>query len=373
MKENKLLKNIFTADILFNDTVSYRRVIVINSVLLLAMFAFTLFTLLHIFISKNYYIALLDLLSLTMSLVAFLHLRKKKNIPQTAFIVTLNIMIFISIFTISNENSNFGIIWAIFPPFFAMLINEKKVGLLLIIPFYTLMYYLAYINIGIWNGGLWEMLDFYRFVIATLLLTGISYTAESSYDMSDRELALVRKNEAKVMKELQEQAITDSLTSMYNRRYFNHIVPKIIKHAQRNQNYLSFFILDIDYFKNYNDTYGHQAGDMVLQKVAKALISFIKRDDDFVFRIGGEEFAGILHVNNVEESKEWLSQLNREIYNLNIEHKETLLKDKILTVSIGVSTKKVSAQQSLNDFYKDADNALYKAKESGRNRLVVNV
>lgn len=373
MKDNKLLKNIFTSNILFNDTVSYRRVIVINAILILAMVSFTLFVIFHLLLTQNYPIAFLDFLSFLMSFFAFLHLRKKKNIPQTAFIVTLIIMTFTLLFTIKNQNSNFGIIWAFLPPFFAMLINGKKIGLFLIIPFYAVIYYLAYINIGIWNAELWGIMDFLRFVVATLLLTSISYVAESSYDMSDKELNLARESEVKVLKELKLQAITDALTGMYNRRYFNETIPKILKTAQREKKYISFFILDIDYFKNYNDYYGHQAGDEALKKVAKALQSFLQREDDFIFRIGGEEFAGIVHIDTPQEAKEWISELNTQILALDIEHLRSQLGIKKLTVSIGLCSKLVTQETDLEYFYKFADRALYRAKESGRNRLEVSI
>lgn len=370
MKQEKLLKNIFTADIHFNDSVSYRRIIVINTVLVLSMFSFFSFIFINLFLTKNYSIVLLDIFSFLTALFTFLHLRKNQNIPRAAMIATLIIILFILFFIIENKNAHLGIIWTMFPGYFAMLLNGKRIGLVFTLFFYTIMFYLAYTNIGIWNEGLWNNLDLYRYIFAVILLNSISYMSESAYDMSDKELSLVRQNEADMIKKLQNQAITDSLTGMYNRRYFNKSIPTTLKTAQRNNKYISFFILDIDYFKDYNDYYGHQSGDEVLRQVADALHSFVQREDDLVFRIGGEEFAGIVNINSIKEGQEWISKLNTQIENLNIEHLQSSLKIKKLTVSIGVCSRLVTQETDMDYFYKFADQALYKAKESGRNTMV---
>lgn len=370
MKVNKLFKNVFTSNILFEDSVSYRRLIVINASLILSMFAFSAFMYINFFIIKNYLIFSLDIFTFFIALFTFLQLRKNKNIPQAALISTFLIILFILLFIIENQNRDLGIIWTIFPGFFAMLLNGKRIGLVLTIFFYSIMFYLAYINIGIWDDGNWGNVDLYRYVFAIILVTSVSYMAESAYEMSDRELAIVRANEIKVLEELKKKAITDGLTGMHNRRYFNEIVPKILKTAQRDQKYVSFFILDIDYFKNYNDLYGHQSGDEALKKVSQALISFVQRENDLVFRIGGEEFAGIVHVQSVQDAEQWLSKLNDAILDLDIEHLESQLKIKKLTVSIGVCSKLATQELDIDFYYKQADKALYRAKESGRNRLV---
>jgi len=370
MKQNKLLKNIFTADTIFNDSVSYRRIIVINTALILAMVSFFSFIFINFFYTKNYFVVLLDIFSFITALMTFFQLRKNKNIPRAAVIATSLIIIFILLFILDNKNTHLGIIWTLLPGYFAILINGKRVGLIFTFVFYTIMFYLAYTNIGIWNEAQWNLLDLSRYIFAVILLNSMSYMSESAYEISDKELKLVRKNERKIMKELQNKAITDSMTGLYNRRYFNEKTPKILQTAQRNNAYISFFILDIDYFKNYNDYYGHQAGDEALKKVAQSLQEFIQREDDFVFRIGGEEFAGIVHIKTIQEGEEFLSKLTTHILNLNIEHIQSKLDIKKLTVSVGVCSQLVTQRTDLDYFYKLADKALYRAKESGRNKML---
>ena len=370
MKQNKLLKNIFTADTIFSDSVSYRRIIVINTALILAMVSFFSFIFINLFYTENYFVMFLDTLSFITALITFLQLRKNKNIPRAAMIATSLIIMFILLFILDNKNTHLGIIWTLLPGYFAILINGKRVGLVFTFIFYIIMFYLAYTNIGVWNEGLWNHLDLSRYIFTVLLLSSMSYMSESAYEISDRELKLVRENEVKMMQELQNKAITDSMTGLYNRRYFNEKIPKILKTAQRNNAYVSFFILDIDYFKNYNDYYGHQAGDEALKKVAQSLQEFIQREDDVVFRIGGEEFAGVVNIKNIREGEEWLSTLTTHILSLNIEHLQSKLDIKKLTVSVGVCSQLVTQETDLDYFYKLADKALYQAKETGRNKMV---
>ena len=365
-----LIKNLFTSKMPYSDSVSYRRIIMINSMLILAIIVFFIFTYTNLFVIYDPIIALMDFLSALASIYALYRLRKNRNVPQAAFISVVVLIVFMISFTLKNENSHFGVIWSVFIPYFAILFNGKKIGLMLATFFYTVMIYLSFKGIGHWNEGAWEFIDFLRFTMSAVVLTYIIYMVEAAHEKADEELKKVRKHEEAILEELKNKAITDTLTGMYNRRYFKETIPKILKIAQRDEKYVSFFILDIDYFKNYNDYYGHQAGDEALKKVANALQSFLQRENDFVFRIGGEEFTGIVHIDRREEGKEWISKLNDYILNLGIEHLGSQLAAKKLTVSIGLCSKLVTQETDLEYFYKLADAALYSAKESGRNRLV---
>jgi len=371
MNKNGILKNFFTANIPYKDGVTYRRIIMINSMLLLSAFFFFAFAYINYFVILDSTVALLDTLAGLFSIATLIHLRRFKKIQTTAFLTIVILIFFMISFIIKNQNSHFGIIWSYYIPLFAILFNGKKVGLQLTLFYFIIIFTLAYLGIGTWNEGEWSFIDFIRFVASSAMFAYIIYTTESAHENADHELKLIRKHEAEILDKLQKQAITDGLTGMYNRRHFNEVVPKLLAIAQREESYISLFILDIDYFKNYNDYYGHQKGDTTLQKIAKELIRFIQRDDDFVFRIGGEEFAGLIHTRNKDESEEWISTLNAKIAALNIQHKKTLLPNKIVTVSIGVCTTKVVQGRDIDYFYKKADEALYKAKERGRNTTVM--
>ena len=168
-------------------------------------------------------------------------------------------------------------------------------------------------------------------------------------------------------KKVELLSITDPLTELYNRRYFNIIFHQELKKAQENNQNITFIMIDIDYFKQFNDTYGHQCGDEALVEVAKILQSFTAKANDFVFRLGGEEFAIISIDMDEEKVFEYLTSLNRAIENLKIAHSKNSVSD-FLTTSIGavVSNDKDATIDKLINI---ADKNLYKAKNSGRNAI----
>jgi diguanylate cyclase (GGDEF)-like protein/PAS domain S-box-containing protein len=170
-------------------------------------------------------------------------------------------------------------------------------------------------------------------------------------------------------KHIEHLSITDELTDLYNRRFFNIKIEEEINRAKREDNYFSFLIMDIDYFKQYNDTYGHQAGDLALEKVAYVLRKRTSRGSDFAFRLGGEEF-GIITTLNKEKVIEFANLIKDDIENLQIEHKASAI-SKYLTTSIGIVSKKGDEISNSDILYKEADDCLYQAKGLGRNSIFI--
>ncbi len=170
-------------------------------------------------------------------------------------------------------------------------------------------------------------------------------------------------------KHIEKLSITDELTGIYNRRYFNLRIDEELNRAKRDNKALALILLDIDYFKQYNDTYGHQAGDTVLKNLALVLKKRTNRASDFAFRVGGEEFA-ILTSLELDKAKEFANSIKKEIENLEILHKNSLTSNYI-TSSIGVVCSKSNENRTIEELYKQADDNLYEAKKSGRNRVVI--
>ena len=170
-------------------------------------------------------------------------------------------------------------------------------------------------------------------------------------------------------KHIEHLSITDELTQLYNRRFFNIKIEEEINRAKRENTYFSFLIMDIDYFKQYNDTYGHQAGDLALEKVAYVLRKRTSRGSDFAFRLGGEEF-GIITTLNKEKVIEFANLIKDDIENLQIEHKASAI-SKYLTTSIGIVSKKGDEISNSDILYKEADDCLYQAKGLGRNSIFI--
>lgn len=178
---------------------------------------------------------------------------------------------------------------------------------------------------------------------------------------------LIRKQ---VNDERKHKAITDQLTDLYNRRYFDLVFDKEYEKAILEKRSLSFFMLDIDNFKKYNDNYGHQKGDETLQQVADVLKESLHRTSDYLFRIGGEEFAIILY--NADQN--FIHQLSDTIHHTltarNILHDFNEAYGHV-TVSVGITTLLPHQGFSKFDIYNFADKALYKAKEQGRHCSVI--
>jgi len=159
----------------------------------------------------------------------------------------------------------------------------------------------------------------------------------------------------------------DPLTGIYNRRFFDKNIKRIISSLSRSGSLLSLLMIDIDFFKRYNDTYGHVEGDRCLEIVAQMFSRSITRADDFVARYGGEEFVVVLPNTDRRGAQLIAEKLLDNIRRCNIPHKQSDVAN-CLTISIGVTTGKVAYTHNADVFVKKADELLYKSKQNGRNR-----
>jgi diguanylate cyclase (GGDEF)-like protein len=170
---------------------------------------------------------------------------------------------------------------------------------------------------------------------------------------------------------LQALSITDELTTLFNRRYFNDIFVKLINSAKREKTTICFAAMDIDYFKLYNDTYGHLSGDIVLKSVSASMKNTLSRADDYCFRLGGEEFGILFKGLDKNQATELIQRMKQNIEDLKIEHKKNSV-SKYITASFGLVVRDAESIKNENDLYKEADDLLYKAKAEGRNKVCVN-
>jgi diguanylate cyclase (GGDEF)-like protein len=159
----------------------------------------------------------------------------------------------------------------------------------------------------------------------------------------------------------------DALTGIHNRRFFDENMKRTIRILSRSGSLLSLLMIDIDFFKRYNDTYGHVEGDKCLKIVAQTLSRSITRADDFVVRYGGEEFVLVLPNTDEQGARLIAEKLLDNIRKCNVLHEQNDAAD-CLTISIGVTTGKVVHTHSADDFVKKADELMYKSKQNGRNR-----
>src|SRR6478672_1900266 len=179
------------------------------------------------------------------------------------------------------------------------------------------------------------------------------------------EAALQKANQ-----ELQRLAILDSLTQIANRRRLDQYLGGEWLRLQQEQKPLSLILCDVDYFKLYNDTYGHQAGDSCLKKVAGAISCAVQHPEDLVARYGGEEFAVVLSNTNLEAANLVVDTIRSEIQQLRIAHSSSLVSEYI-TVSMGVVSLVPQKGLTVKLLIAAADKALYEAKQQGRDRAIV--
>jgi diguanylate cyclase (GGDEF)-like protein len=163
------------------------------------------------------------------------------------------------------------------------------------------------------------------------------------------------------------ESITDAMTTLYNRKYFDTIFDNMPFIANENNWKCAFIMIDIDYFKQYNDTYGHDMGDITLKKVASMLKEYFNKKYEFVFRLGGEEFGVVLFDTDYNSLEHCLKDLNYRVLELGIEHRNSKILD-VVSISIGSVVYEPNSYISANKLYKLADECLYKSKENGRNQ-----
>jgi diguanylate cyclase (GGDEF)-like protein len=182
--------------------------------------------------------------------------------------------------------------------------------------------------------------------------------------LSDRTATILHKSTLDLTVKVQH----DALTGIFNRRYLEDNLMRIISSLSRSEDgKLGILMMDLDFFKNYNDSYGHTRGDACLKSVAKALEGSLLRPEDFVARYGGEEFAVILPNTGKSGACEVAERILQNVRSLNILHEKSEAASYV-TVSIGITTGSALHTRNGADFIKRADEALYISKQTGRNK-----
>ena len=230
--------------------------------------------------------------------------------------------------------------------------------------------------IGILIAAVFIITLFFARFTTSLFSLYKKHISESSERLKDFNISLEKKVREKIVElenkntELEQIATIDSLSGIYNRRYFDTILKKEWFRHMRNTAAISLIMCDIDFFKQYNDAYGHQKGDDCIQNVAGTLKKVCQRPVDIPVRYGGEEYAIILPQTDKSGALKIAKNVQDEIKNLKIIHDSSSV-SKYLTVSFGIGTMIPSVGHNYSELINIADTALYKAKANGRNRIEV--
>ena len=356
---SKQLKNDETC----NSFLHVKKILLKSMLFITTTFAIVLIPV-NLFFAHDYIMASIDLFIGIFSLIALYQLRVKNNYTVASFIGVFTIFITFGGVVFMQHGKDFSLVWTYFFAPFAIITLGAVRGLIISILFLSIVFAITFTGVGQWQNGTWTVLSFVRFVLAHIAMLYIMYATVKSNEKAFKKIELLLEHEKGQLKLFEKLSITDPLTSLYNRRFLKDIFPEQFNHTVEQKGCFAFFLLDIDYFKPYNDTYGHRQGDAVLKEIADLFHEHIK----YGFRIGGDEFAGIVTGENEEIVREIIEEFYLAIQAVKIENTKSPLVPYI-TCSIGVhiSTDK---QLTFEDIYQLADTALYKAKARGRNQIV---
>jgi diguanylate cyclase (GGDEF)-like protein len=159
----------------------------------------------------------------------------------------------------------------------------------------------------------------------------------------------------------------DALTGVYNRRFMEEDLERYLEFLSTSRSILSVLLIDVDFFKSYNDSYGHDMGDTCLKAVADVLADGVRRDGSFIARYGGDEFIAILSGVDANGARKIADRLLARVLELRLPHEASGAAD-FVTVSIGIAAGILDGMAGMTDYVKRADEALYISKQGGRNR-----
>lgn len=218
------------------------------------------------------------------------------------------------------------------------------------------------IEMGIAAGGD----DYLLKPISEVVLAAKIRAMQRIIQMRQSLLVLTRKLDT-ANQELKRLTSLDGLTGIANRRHFDEVLAREWRRAMRQGEELSILMCDIDFFKHYNDNFGHQSGDECLRQIAHALVSSMERGGDLLARYGGEEFVAVLPGTTLDGASHIAAQMRQAICKLNIPHPDTPFGK--VTASFGVASAVAMPETDPLKVVGAADSALYKAKDAGRNRV----
>jgi len=221
------------------------------------------------------------------------------------------------------------------------------------------------------NGIIKEhVVAYYVLIIIILFMRNILINQDEKRTTAERQLQENHEQIKVLNEQLEILSITDGLTGLYNRRHFNEVINKEWNRGLRSHHPLTCVLIDVDYFKDYNDAYGHQAGDQCLIDVANVLKDTFRRGGDFVARYGGEEFVVLMGDCSKEDAIAAVEQFQGELLKLSIPHSRSQVSD-CVTISAGIVNEAPTRNQTIDSYIRKADDALYQAKAEGRNKWVM--
>ncbi|KGJ97480.1 diguanylate cyclase [Colwellia psychrerythraea] len=292
-------------------------------------------------------------LFITMSVILFLPGKLRKYASH----IVLHFMgLGVLLVVYFNHGREYTPIWYFLYIFLVMSLYGHKVGLRISLAFLTILL----IELFSFTSSTVTMMEFVRFTMVACFTLFFAYLAEMLISRTFEKLITAKSQLEKLTK-------TDALTGLFNRRHFDEVLPQQMSRANRSHELLALAIIDIDHFKSYNDTFGHPAGDVALVALANLLKVQMKRGNDAVFRLGGEEFALLYQAKNEQSALILIEDIRVAVESL----QQYCELEKKITISAGLLLIDSQQNISVESAYELADKLLYQAKNSGRNKVVI--
>jgi len=345
-----------------SDIFLKRQSVATFAITVLSLIIFIVFATINI-LQQEYFLMTVDVVAIIFIGFTFKELIKKQNTGQIAFIMSIIMLIITLVIAYYDKNQTYGLIWVSAYPILSISMLGNKKSFLLNLILMLIIFPMAYMGIDEWNYGNWNTISFIRFSTSFVFVLFLLYLLEFYFLSMNQELKKSREKELKYIDELQKISSTDSLTSLYNRRYFDSQFSIYIDEVKRYEKSCCIILLDIDFFKSVNDTYGHDEGDVVLKKIAQ-IIDDNCRSSDISARWGGEEFIILLKETTVKDAFSIADGLR-----ISISENEHL-ESKGITASFGVSCFDTELDTP-KKIFKRVDEALYTSKENGRNKVTI--
>jgi len=345
-----------------NDPFLYRRLILTAALLGITLFSLVAFVFIN-YSTGNFKVFIIDCIFIALAVISLYLLFVKKMLNLAKFIATAMLFVFLIALSYISKNHEFGLVWTVCFSLFVIPILGHKWGLIITIVFYSVLVPIVYLGIGEWDNGHWNIPSFMRFFLCSFTIVFIAYFFESTTNAAYNAVLENRDKEQKYLEKLENLSVTDQLTGLYNRRFFDEQFEREQEKVSRYKSNLCAIMIDIDHFKNINDKFGHQVGDNVLREFSELIRNGI-RSTDLISRWGGEEFIALLPETTLANAAIIAEKLRALI-----EEHSFATADK-LTASFGVArvtAKDDSSRQAIHN----VDTALYQAKKQGRNQVVV--
>lgn len=342
---------------IFDDDFRQRNLMMIISFIII--FVSGTMSILNLIYNRKYLLIATSLITIMFIHIAYITVKYKKQNITSKIVMAIIILIF-TFFLVTGGVSNFSPIWILILPISSVAIIKLKSAAIINIIMLLIVQAVFWTPLRHYIPASYSDVFSFRFPLVFLSIIVITFALEYERNFMQRKL-----HESKVT--LEEMVKTDDLTKLENKRAFNVRLNNMWAEVYGENGDVSLLMIDIDYFKLYNDNYGHVQGDIILKRVAGIISETVSYKSENVTRWGGEEFVVLLPYINGDNAKYVAERIIKAIRLENIPHAFSKLPKKILTVSVGIASMHPNEENTPIELLTLSDKSLYEAKAKGRN------